>query len=58
VGNYLPKGNYLLVALSVIIMTLMVIVFVGTFRKWIQLLHMEGAITDEFGDKVLVTVHK
>jgi carbon starvation protein len=58
VGNYLPKGNYLLVALSVIIMTLMVIVFVGTFRKWIQLLHMEGTVTDEFDEKVLVTVHK
>ena len=58
VGNYLPKGNYLLVALSVIIMTLMVIVFVGTFRKWIQLLHIEGTVTDEFNEKVLVTVHK
>jgi len=58
VGNYLPKGNYLLVALSVIIMTLMVIVFVGTFRKWIQLLHIEDTVTDEFGDKVLAAVHK
>ena len=56
--NYLPKENYLLATLAMIIMALMVIVFVGTFRKWIQLLHIEGTVTDEFNEKVLVTVHK
>ncbi|MCU0591784.1 MAG: carbon starvation protein A [Desulfobacterales bacterium] len=56
--NYLPKGNYLLAALSVVIMVLMVIVFVGTFRRWFQLLHVKKTVVDDFGDKVLVTVPK
>jgi carbon starvation protein len=56
--NYLPKGNYLLAALSVVIMVLMVIVFVGTFRRWFQLLHVKKTVVDDFGDKVLVAVTK
>ena len=56
--NYLPKGEYLLVALSVMIMVLMVIVFVGTFRKWFDLLHVKRTVVDDFGDQVLVRVRK
>ncbi len=38
VGNFLPKGLYLLVTLSVILMVLMAFVFVEAFRKWYNLL--------------------
>jgi len=58
VGNYLPKGEYLLVSLSVMIMVLMVIVFVGTFRRWFELLHVNKAVVDDFGEQVLVRVPK
>jgi carbon starvation protein len=57
-GNYLPKGNYLLVALSAVIMVLMVVVFVGTFRKWFRLLHVRKTVVDDFGEQVLVRVPK
>lgn len=39
VDNFLPKGLYLLVTLSAILMVLMAIVFVEAFRKWYELLH-------------------
>jgi len=37
-------------------MILMVIVFIGTFRRWSQLLQVKTPVVDEFGDQVLVTV--
>lgn len=39
VDNFLPKGLYLLVVLSAVLMVLMGIVFVVAFRKWYELLH-------------------
>ncbi len=41
-GNFLPKGLYLLVVLSIVLMVLMAIVFVEAFRKWYQLLSAQG----------------
>lgn len=38
VSNFLPKGLYLLVVMSIILMVLMTIVFIAAFRKWYQLL--------------------
>jgi carbon starvation protein len=37
-GNYLPKGLWLNVILSVVLMVLMAIVFTEAFRKWFQVL--------------------
>ncbi len=37
VENFLPKGLYLLVTLSIVLMVLMAEVFVEAFRKWYQL---------------------
>jgi carbon starvation protein len=37
-NNFLPKGLYLLVSLSAILMALMAFVFVEAFRKWYNLL--------------------
>ncbi len=55
-GNFLPKKLYLLATLSVIIMILMVIVFVGAFRRWAELLKIKTPVWDEAGDKVLEVV--
>ena len=38
VDNFLPKKLYLLVGFSIAVMVLMVILFVATFRRWIELL--------------------
>jgi carbon starvation protein len=52
-NNFLPKGLYLLVTLAVVVMVLMVIVFIETFRRWYQLLHVDHTTKDAFGDEVL-----
>ncbi len=54
--NYLPKGNYLLVTLSIVIMILMVIVFVGAFRRWAELLRLKTTVADPYGEAVLEVV--
>ncbi len=56
--NYLPKGNYLLVALSAIIMVLMFIVFVGVYRRAVELLHVKTTVVDRYGKKVLAVVQE
>jgi carbon starvation protein len=56
VDNYLPKGNYVLTVLSIIIMVLMVAVFVVTFKRWFELLNIRTEITDKWGEKVLATI--
>ncbi len=38
VNNFLPKGLYLLVVLSIVMMILMAVVFIEAFRKWYELL--------------------
>ncbi|MFB3924483.1 MAG: carbon starvation protein A [Syntrophales bacterium] len=54
--NYLPKGDYLLAVLSVMVIILMVIVFVATFRRWYELLQIKERVTDIWGEKVLALV--
>lgn len=44
--NFLPKGLYLLVTLSAVLMVLMAIVFVEAFRKWYQLQNQPQAAKD------------
>ncbi len=56
VYNYLPKKMYLLSGLSVVIMALMIIVFIGAFRKWAELLNVKGSVVDPYGEKVLEVV--
>ena len=55
-GNFLPKNLYLLASMSVLLMVLISIVFVAAFRRWSELLKIDTMVTDEHGDKVLVTV--
>ena len=54
--NYLPKGNYVLTVLSIIIMVLMVIVFVVTFKRWYELLNIKTDVIDKWGEKVRVKI--
>lgn len=50
---YIPKGQYLLAVLAIIAMVLMLLVFIGAFRKWYQLLQIKGADkTDFYGEQV------
>jgi carbon starvation protein len=56
VDTFWPKKLYLLTSLSILIMVLMVIVFVGTFRRWAELLKIQTPVWDEAGDKVLEVV--
>jgi len=56
VDNFWPKKLYLLTALSIFIMILMVIVFVGAFKRWAELLQVKTTVWDEAGDKVLEVV--
>ena len=50
--NYLPKNNYVLAALSIIIMVLMIIVFIVTFKRWYELLNIRKDVIDKWGEKV------
>ncbi|MGA8574021.1 MAG: carbon starvation protein A [Desulfobaccales bacterium] len=56
VGTYIPQGMYLLATLAVVIMVLMVIVFVGAFRRWAELLQIKTTVWDDAGDRVLEVV--
>ena len=56
--NYLPKGNYLLAVLSVIIMTLVTIVFIMAIKSWYDLLQIRKPVVDRYGDLVLREVEE
>jgi len=49
---YLPHGQYLLASLAVLAMMLMLIVFIGAFRKWSRLLAMPADKNDAYGETV------
>jgi len=51
--NFLPKGLYLLVTLSIILMLLMAVVFIAAFLRWYKLLQMRELVEDAHGDLVL-----
>jgi len=56
--NYLPKGKYLLAALSSAIMILMAVLFVAAFKRWYELLRVKEAVADKYGDLVLDLVEE
>lgn len=51
---YLPKKNYLLAVISIVIMVMMAIILIATFRRWVQLLRMKPCVTDKWGEKVRI----
>ena len=58
VYNYLPKGLYLLAGLSVVIMALMFVVFIGAFLRCYELLYVKTLVMDKYGKKVLAVVQE
>ena len=50
---YLPKHLYLLATLASIVMFMMVIVFVGTIKRWFELLQVKERVKDIWGDLVI-----
>jgi carbon starvation protein len=56
VNNYWPTGKYLLLTLSIIIMILMVIVFIGAFMRWAELMRVPKTVEDPYGEPVLEVV--
>ncbi|QNL51779.1 carbon starvation protein A [Olivibacter sp. SDN3] len=55
---YLPEGEFLLAILAIVAMILMLIVFVGAFRKWYQLLKMNSQEVDFYGENVKELVER
>lgn len=55
---YIPKQQYLLATLAVVAMVLMLVVFVGAFRKWYQLLKIKTSHTDFYGETVKELVER
>ena len=56
--NFLPKGLYLLVVLSIVLMVLMTIVFISAFLRWFKLLQVKERVEDAYGESVLETVEE
>ncbi len=50
---YLPKQLYLLTTIASIIMAMMVVVIVGTIKRWFELLQIKDRVTDIWGDVVI-----
>ncbi|MEN5379652.1 carbon starvation CstA family protein [Sphingobacterium kitahiroshimense] len=57
-GIYLPKGQMLLASLAILAMLLMLLVFIGTFRKWYLLLRTDTKIVDQNGEIVKALVER
>ena len=55
---YIPKGQYLLATLAVVAMVLMLIVFVGAFRKWYELIKINKSEIDYYGESVKELVER
>lgn len=49
---YIPNAQYLLAALAVLAMVLMLVVFIGAFLKWSQLLKLKSEHVDYYGETV------
>jgi carbon starvation protein len=56
--NYLPKQNYLLAVLSVIVMVLITIIFASAIKRCYDLLQIRIPVKDRYGDLVLEVVEE
>jgi hypothetical protein len=54
--NYLPKGEYLLTILSIIIMALVCIVFATAVKRVYDLMQIRQPVIDRYGDSVMQEV--
>lgn len=58
VDIYLPAEDYLLAGLAVLAMLLMLLVFIGAFRKWNRLLNSKSVQLDYYGEQVKELVER
>ena len=56
--NYLPKENYLLAILSIIVMVLVIIIFISAIKRWYDLIQIQSPVKDKYGDLVLEIVEE
>lgn len=54
---FLPKDKILLAIIAIIIMSMMVIVFAASIKRWIELLKIKEMVTDKWGEKVLIPLN-
>jgi len=55
---YLPNEQYLLAGLAILAMLLMLIVFIGAFRKWVELMKKPASEIDYYGESVKELVER
>ncbi len=55
-NNYLPNQKYLLATLAIVVAVLMVIVFIGAFLRWKELLGIKTTVEDSYGETVVLDV--
>ncbi|HYA14596.1 MAG TPA: carbon starvation protein A [Syntrophales bacterium] len=53
---YMPQKLYLLTILATIVMAMMVVVIVGTFKRWYELLQIKERVKDIWGDMVITPI--
>jgi carbon starvation protein len=51
---FLPKKLYLLASIAAIVMSMMAIVFVASFKRWFELLRITERVQDVWGESVLI----
>ncbi|WP_200814430.1 carbon starvation protein A [Parabacteroides sp. Marseille-P3160] len=57
-GSYLPNKQYLLAILAIVALILMLFVFLGAFKKWIQLIRSNTTVKDAYGETVKAVVEE
>lgn len=58
VDIYIPKKDYVLASLACLALLLMLIVFVGTFKRWATLMKKKAIYQDEYGEAVKELVER
>lgn len=51
-GAYIPNGQWLLAILGIAVLLMVLLIVVGSIRKWIELSGIKVLVKDEFGDEV------
>jgi carbon starvation protein len=49
---YIPKQQYLLATIGILVLAMVLFVFIGAFRKWIKLSGIKTTVKDAFGEQV------
>lgn len=53
---FLPKDLYLLATLASLVMSMMIIVMAGSFKRWYELLQIKERVQDIWGDMVIAPI--